>query len=285
MEKSELTKAMRWKIAEYMAEDRLDEINKTLEAVKVRNTFYTKYVKRLLDIMISLVACIITLPINLIIGIITFFDVGRPIFFAQERLGKDGKIFHIVKFRNMRNTRDERGELLPAAQRVTRFGKVMRKTSFDELLNFWSILKGDMSLIGPRPLVPEYYHRYNERHVNRMALRPGLECPPRTLTNHVWTWQEQFENDIWYVENVSFLTDCKMIYNLVRFALDRKSVNARAVAERGTFMGYDSDGKAINMDDVPQKYIDRVANEMNGTEEPILVQRKNNKSVSSIGDI
>lgn len=262
MEKSELTKAMRWKIAEYLAEDRLHEINKTLPAVQLKETFYTRYMKRLLDIIVSFTACIVTVPVNFVIGIITFFDVGQPVLFSQERLGKDGKIFKIVKFRNMRNTRDERGELLPPFQRVTKFGKFVRRTSLDELLNFWSVLKGDMSLIGPRPLVPEYYHRFNSRHMNRMAVRPGLECPPRTLSNHVWTWQEQFENDIWYVENVSFLTDCRMIYNLIRFALDRKSANARAVAARGTFMGYDLEGRAINMDEVPQEYIDRVEAEM-----------------------
>lgn len=274
MEKTELTKAMRWKIADYMAEDRLEEINKRLEPVNVKDTVYTKYVKRFLDIVFAFAACVVTFPVNFVIGIITFIDVGRPILFKQERLGKNGKVFQIIKFRNMRNTRDERGELLPPSQRVTKFGKIIRKTSMDELLNFWSILKGDMSLIGPRPLVPEYYHRYNDRHVKRLALRPGLECPPRSLSDHVWTWQEQFENDIWYVEHVSFMTDCKMIYNLVRFALDRKNTNARAVSSRGTFMGYDLDGRAINMDDVPQEYIDRVKAEMDGTEKPVLIWRK-----------
>ena len=277
MDRSELTKAMRWKLAGYLAEDRLHDINQNLEPVKVKDTVYTRYIKRLIDIVISLIICIITLPINLVIGIITFFDVGRPIFFKQDRVGRNGKIFHIIKFRNMRNTRDERGELLPPAQRVTKFGKFVRKTSLDELLNFWSILKGDMSLIGPRPLVPEYYHRYNDRHINRLAVRPGLECPPRELSDHVWTWHEQFENDVWYVENVSFRTDCKMVYNLLRFTLDRKSANARAVADRGTFMGYDLNGMAINLDDVPQEYIDRVAAEMDGTEEPVLIWREEKK--------
>lgn len=261
MDKSELSKAMRWKVADYLAEERLSDINRTLDPVKVRNSIYTRYIKRLFDIIISLVACIVTLPINLVIGIITFFDLGTPIFFRQERIGKDGKVFYIIKFRNMRNTKDEKGELLPPAQRVTKIGKFIRKMSLDELLNFWSILKGDMSLIGPRPLVPEYCSRYNARHIKRLAVRPGLECPPRSLSNHVRTWHEQFENDVWYVENVSFLTDCRMIYNLVRFALDRKSTNARAIASRGTFMGYDLDGRAINLDDVPQEYIDRVVYE------------------------
>lgn len=276
MDKSELSKAMRWKIADCLAMERLDRINKSLETVTVKDSIYTKYIKRILDIIISLIACIITFPINLIIGIITFFDVGNPIFFKQERLGKDGKVFKIIKFRNMKEITGENGELLPPVQRVTKFGKFVRKTSLDELLNFWSILKGDMSLIGPRPLVPEYYTRYNDRHVKRLVLRPGLECPPRSLTDHVWTWQEQFENDIWYVENVSFLTDCKMIYNLVRFALDKKSSNARAISARGSFMGYDFFGNAITMNDIPQEYIDKVVADMNSSEEPESIWRKAN---------
>ena len=239
MEKEELTKSMRWRIADYMAEERLEEINLELDDVKVRDTFYTRYIKRVFDIVISLIACIVTLPLNILLGIGTLIDVGFPLFFTPEK-------------------------------RVTKFGKFVRKTSLDELLNFWNILKGDMSLIGPRPLVPEYYHRYNKRHIMRLAVRPGLECPLLKTNGHVWTWDEQFENDVWYVENVSFLTDCRMLLGLVRFAMDRKSAKARAVSARGTFMGYDENGKAINMDDVPQVYIDKVASEMDGTEEFIL---------------
>ena len=186
----------------------------------------------------------------------TLKDVGRPILFEQERVGKDGRIFKLVKFRNMTNERDERGELLPPSQRVTRFGRLMRKTSLDELLNFLSVLKGDMSLIGPRPLVPEYTARYSKRHRMRLSVRPGLECPPRELSDHAWTWQEQFENDIWYVEHVSFRTDCKMMLNLVRFALDRKNSSARASAERGVFVGYDNLGNAISLEQLDQQYVD-----------------------------
>lgn len=193
----------------------------------------------------------------MLIGIGTYLDVGLPIFFRQERVGKNGRIFSIIKFRNMRDTVDERGELLPPMYRVTRFGHLIRKTSLDELLNFWNILKGDMSFIGPRPLVPEYTERYNVRHKQRLSVRPGLECPPRELTDHVWTWQEQFENDIWYVEHISFLTDCRQIIRLLQFAFNKKCADARAsVSIRGTFMGYSTDGKAINMEDVPQEYVD-----------------------------
>lgn len=186
----------------------------------------------------------------------TLKDVGRPILFEQKRVGKDGREFTLIKFRNMTNERDERGELLPPSQRVTKFGKLMRKTSLDELLNFWSVFKGDMSLIGPRPLVPEYTSRYSKRHKMRLAVRPGLECPPRELSDHAWTWQEQFENDIWYVEHVSFATDCRMFLNLVRFALDRKNSSVRAAANRGPFTGYDEAGNAISLNQLDQAYID-----------------------------
>lgn len=262
MLKSQLTKAMRWKIADQLAEDRLEIVNQLCPEVQVKNTFYTRYIKRIIDIIVSVLALTITLPINLIICIVTIFDVGKPIFFKQERIGKDGKLFQIVKFRNMRDTRDEHGDLLPPSERVTNFGRFVRKTSLDELLNFWSILKGDMSLIGPRPLLPEHYKRFSNRHRQRFSVRPGLECPPRQIGDHVWTWQEQFENDVWYVEHVSFITDCKMLVNLVRFALDKKSTNARANTTRGIFMGYDLNGTAITLDQVPQEYVDAVVEKM-----------------------
>lgn len=255
MEKSDLTKKMRWEIADRLAAERLEYVNSISKPVTPRNTFYTRFVKRLIDIAVSLIVLIITFPINLVIGIITVFDVGFPIFFKQERIGKDGKIFRIIKFRNMKNTKDEKGELLPASERVTKFGRFVRKTSLDELLNFWSILKGDMSLIGPRPLVPEYYHRYSDRHKMRLAVRPGLECPPVRPLNHAWTWEEQFENDVWYVENISIFTDCLMIYRLIQFAVNSKNANVRANADRGSFMGYDERGHAIGLRDIPQEYI------------------------------
>lgn len=255
MLKDDLTKAQRWELADYLAKTRLDEINKRVEEIEPASNIYSKYIKRLIDVIISLLVLIVTFPINITIFIITACTLGRPFFFRQERIGKDGKPFTIIKFRNMTNETDENGDLLPPEKRVTKCGKFLRKTSLDELLNFWSILKGNMSLIGPRPLVPEYTHRYNKRHKQRLAVRPGLECPPRELTDHVWTWQEQFENDVWYVENVSFLTDCKMVINLVRFALDKKSANARASAKRGTFFGYNTKGSAINLDGVPQEVV------------------------------
>lgn len=252
----ETTKDQRWHIADVLRAERLEKVNRLHQPVKAQNSFYIKYGKRILDIAVSLPACLVSLPINLMIGVITFFDVGRPLFFRQERTGKDGKPFTIVKFRNMKELFDEQGNQLPASQRVTKFGKFVRKTSLDELLNFWSVLKGDMSIIGPRPLVPEYEKRYSNRHWQRLRVRPGLECPPREKMDHYWSWEEQFENDIWYVENVSFLTDCKMVWNLIRFTLDRKSASSRASVKRIAFIGYSWDGRALDAAELSDEEID-----------------------------
>ena len=242
-------------IGQRLANDRLAQIDALQAPVVPASNFYSKYGKRFLDMLVSLIALIITLPINLVIAIVTFFDVGRPLFFKQKRIGRKGKPFTILKFRNMTNECSESGILLPPEQRVTKWGRVVRKTSLDELLNFWSIFKGDMSLIGPRPLPEVYLDRYSKRHRHRLDVRPGLECPPRDLSHGVWTWNDQLENDIWYVENVSFKVDCYMFINLVRFTFDRKSANARAVAKRGSFMGYDLDGCAINDAKIPEEYL------------------------------
>ncbi len=255
-----LTRGQRWKIAGLLAQDRLPVINAKLDDVVPSKTLYSRFGKRAIDIVISGAAIVVTLPINVMLGIGAFIDVGRPVLFRQVRSGRGGRPFTIIKFRSMNNATDARGELLPASQRLTKFGTFIRKTSLDELLNFVSIFKGDMSLIGPRPLPPEYDGRYTKRHRARLAVRPGLECPPRFF-DRLWTWQEQFENDVWYVENVSFRTDCLMVANLVRYALSPKSSAARASVSRGVFMGYDLNGVAITLEEVPQEYIDVVAEE------------------------
>lgn len=246
-------------MAGYIAEDNQAYANEISAPVKVKNTVYSKYVKRAIDIIVSGLALIITFPINLIMVIVTFFDVGKPILFHQKRIGKDCKEFEIIKFRNMTNDMDAEGNLLPPKDRVTKWGKFVRKTSLDELLNFWSIFKGDMSLIGPRPLVCNYLGRYSDRHKIRYAVRPGLECP--CITSTVPTgckWQDKFENDIWYVENISFLTDMKMVLALIQLVFDRKAAASRGIAKRGAFMGYDENGIAMNNSDIPEKYINRM---------------------------
>lgn len=245
-------------LADYLIQTRLDDVNLTYEEITYKESFYVKYMKRLFDICISLVALIVTLPINLVIGIVVLCVLGRPLFFVQERVGKDGKLFKIIKFRNMTNATDEKGNLLPPQQRLTKLGIFLRKTSLDELLNFWSILKGDMSLIGPRPLPPVYLPRFSKRHLMRTLVKPGLECPQWIRTNEPILWNDQFENDIWYVKNVSFAVDCKMLLKLFQYTFSKKNSEMRANCEKGSFIGYTLDGKAISSLDLPEDLIDEI---------------------------
>ena len=249
---------LRVRLAAVIAEDTLEEVDRLSPPVVPRRSFYTRYGKRILDIILSGCALLITAPINLLLALCTYLDVGSPILFRQERPGKDGKPFTIVKFRNMTNATDENGNLLPGNERVTKLGKFVRKTSLDELMNFWSVFKGDMSLIGPRPLAPGYDMRYSRRHSMRNAVRPGLECPILEKLDHKETWAEQFENDVFYVEHVSLGLDLKMILALVSMVFNRKSAAMRGSAVRGSFMGYYPNGGSINSRHVPARYVEQV---------------------------
>jgi lipopolysaccharide/colanic/teichoic acid biosynthesis glycosyltransferase len=202
-------------------------------AVGLRDTFYIRYVKRALDIVFSALALIVTLPVNLLLAICTYFDVGRPILFKQKRPGKDGRLITICKFRNMTNDVDENGVLLPARLRVTRFGRFVRGCSLDELLQFWNILIGEMSIIGPRPLPVRYMDHYSARQMLRFAVKPGLECPTLVPLDHARSWDEQLENDAWYAENVSFWLDVRLLFRLVQFTFDRKNARIRGAAMKG----------------------------------------------------
>lgn len=239
-------------IGQALIEERLDIVNEKVTPVIVKDTIYTRYIKRILDIVLSFILIIVTLPINIVIGTVTLFDVGSPIFFVQKRIGKNGKPFNIVKFRNIKEKPTD-FSLDDAV--VTPFGKFVRKTSLDELLNFYSVFVGDMSLIGPRPLFEHHYKQFNRRHICRMAVRPGIECPPRDLSLNMRTWQSQFENDVWYVENVSFATDFKLFINLIRFTFKRLLKYDSTTSAKGVFIGYDFDGNAISLSDLPDDYV------------------------------
>lgn len=261
-----LSDAQRATIAEHLARDNRAHASAVAPAVHPRDTIYTRYVKRLFDIIIAAFALVITSPINLVLAVATFFDVGRPLLFHQTRTGKDGKPFRITKFRNMTNETDTSGVLLPPKERITRWGRFVRKTSLDELLNFWSIFKGDMSLIGPRPLIEKYLPRYSDRHMMRHAVRPGLECPILDESiKELSGWNQRLENDVWYVEHVSFAVDVKMIAALVRMVFDRKQTKSRSLAQRGSFMGYNKDGRAIDQTEIPPEYLALVQQEGEGT--------------------
>ncbi|MDO4306308.1 MAG: sugar transferase [Eubacteriales bacterium] len=253
---TELSKSQKAEIASYIARDNLAIVNAKVKQVTVKDTFYTRYGKRAIDIVISLFALIVTLPINFFIAIITFFDVGSPIIFKQHRVGRNEKIFTIYKFRNMTNETDANGELLPPSERVTKWGNFVRKTSLDELLNFVSILNGSMSIIGPRPLLEYYAERLNVRHKKIYAVRPGLECPTLNKVDHTLSWQERLENYIWYVENCSFWIDVKLAFRIVQIAFDRKSTAQRADASHGGLLGYDLEGNVIYTKSVPDHFVE-----------------------------
>ena len=243
-------------IAEYIKRDNLVIVNEKVQKVHVRNSFYTKYGKRVFDFCIALIGFIIALPINMIIAAVTFFDVGRPILFKQSRIGKNEKRFIIYKFRNMTNAKDANGELLPPDMRVTKWGKFVRKTSLDELLNFVSVLNGSMSIIGPRPLLDYYAERLNVRHKSIYLVRPGLECPTPHKVDHTLSWQERLDNYVWYVENCSFLVDVKLCLRIVALVLNRKETKKRSEATHGGFMGYDKEGNVIYTKAVPDEYVE-----------------------------
>lgn len=206
------------------------------EIPKVRRTFYSVVIKRLLDIILSGLAIICLGWLFLIIYILELIFHGRPTLYKTKRPGKDGQIFGLYKFRSMTNERGEDGLLLSEDKRITKFGRFIRKTSIDELPELFNILKGDMSIIGPRPLLVEYLPLYSERHAMRHAVRPGLACvrimPSDSKT---WTWGEQFENDIWYIEHLSFFTDVKMIFAVMKETI--KGAEYRANDTRVPFTG------------------------------------------------
>lgn len=182
---------------------------------KPRKTFYTLIVKRFFDILFSIIGIIILIPLYLIFDLCVLIDVGRPIIFKQERIGKDCVPFVIYKYRNMNNKKDENGNLLPGNQRVTKFGKIFRATSLDEIPQLFNILKGNMSFIGPRPLPPEYLPLYSKEHLKRHSIKPGLECPQWKKLDHFRSWPEQFDNDVWYAEHCSFFVDVAMVFKLI----------------------------------------------------------------------
>ena len=186
---------------------------------------YAKYIKRLLDIVLSLIAIIVLSPVYLIVAIVVRIQMGSPVLFSQDRIGKDEKVFKLYKFRSMTNEKDENGKLLPEEKRLTKFGLTLRSTSLDELPELFSILKGDMSIVGPRPLPTYYGPYYYPEERKRHQVRGGL-IPPDGLSKQTTPeWEVQFKYDNYYVENVSFLLDCKVI--LVTFLILFKRVETQ----------------------------------------------------------
>ena len=182
------------------------------ELFQERHVIYAKFIKRLLDIIVSLTFIILFFWLYLILALVVRIRLGSPILFKQKRPGRDEKIFNMYKFRTMTDERDSDGNLLPDSDRLTTFGRFLRKTSLDELPEMFCILKGDMSFIGPRPLLVEYLPYYTEREKLRHTVRPGLTGLAQANGRNTVDWDRRFEYDVTYVENLSFLMDVRVIF-------------------------------------------------------------------------
>lgn len=192
---------------------------------------YRHFFKRFFDFILSLIAIIILSPVYIIVAILVRVKLGSPIIFTQERPGKDEKIFKMYKFRTMTDERDENGELLPDIQRLTRFGRFLRNSSLDELPELFNILKGDMSIVGPRPLLVKYLPLYNNFQKHRHDVRPGLTGLAQTNGRNETTWEKRFEYDVMYSKNVSFIGDLKIIINTIKIVLNHSGIDSNTTSQ------------------------------------------------------
>ena len=217
-----------------------------VRTIPAKKSFYITVIRRAVDIIGSLMGIILLSPIILIVAVATAIDVGFPIIFKQVRIGLGGKPFIIYKFRNLTFECDENGNLLPPTQRVTRFGKIVRKASLDELPQLYNILKGDMSFIGPRPLLPMYLLQYNDEQFKRHIVKPGFECPTYKKNDHVWTWEERFESDVWYAEHCSLKVDIHQFFRLIQMVFDSKNNETRSNVTMSAWKGKTSEDELIH---------------------------------------
>ena len=198
---------------------------------------YKNYIKRILDFILSLIALIVLSPVLLIVIILARIKIGKKIFFAQRRPGLNEKIFKLYKFKTMTDAKDENGELLPDDKRLTKFGKILRSTSLDELPELINILKGDMSIVGPRPLLEEYLPFYNEEQKHRHDVRPGLTGLAQVSGRNAISWEEKFKKDIEYIEKISFIEDLKIILLTVKKVFKREGISSETSATMEKFRG------------------------------------------------
>ena len=199
---------------------------------------YEKYIKRILDFILSLISIIILMPVMIVIYILVRIKLGKPVIFKQERPGRNEEIFTLYKFRTMTEEKDEKGNLLPDEQRLTKFGKMLRRTSLDELPELFNILKGDMSIVGPRPLAIIYLPYYNEKEKHRHDVKPGLTGLAQVNGRNNLIWEDRFKYDLKYVENVSFINDCKIILKTIMEIFKKEDVVTRGTGKNIDFNVY-----------------------------------------------
>ena len=206
-----------------------------------------RYIKRFFDIFSSLIAIIILSPVLIVTAILVRTKLGSPVLFKQERPGKDEKIFTLMKFRTMTDERDENGELLPDEFRLTKFGQFLRSTSIDELPELFNILKGDMSVIGPRPLLVRYLPRYNEHQHRRHEVRPGLSGWAQVNGRNTVSWEDKFNMDVEYVENYSMFMDIKILFMTIVNVLKHDGISSETSATMEEFMGLEAEKQEVNV--------------------------------------
>lgn len=196
--------------------------------------------KRILDITVSLVGLITLAPVLLIVAIFIYFQLGSPIVFEQDRVGERGKVFKLIKFRTMLNSHDADGNLLPVEERLTPFGNFIRSTSLDETLELFNVLKGDMSLVGPRPLLVEYVPLYSEEQFRRHDVKPGITGWAQVNGRNNISWNEKFKLDVWYVDHFSLMLDIKILFMTLFKVIKRSDINPEGSVAMSKFAGNES---------------------------------------------
>lgn len=198
---------------------------------------YAKFFKRPIDFVLSLCALVALSPVLLVLTVVGAFAMRGNPFFTQLRPGKDEKIFKLIKFRTMTNRKDKDGNLLPDEQRLTKYGRILRSTSLDELPELFNILKGDMSIVGPRPLLVKYLDRYNDEQKKRHDVRPGLTGYAQANGRNALTWEERFSMDVWYTENITFWGDIRILLDTVKVVLNRDGITSQSSDTMEEFLG------------------------------------------------
>lgn len=204
---------------------------------KHKKGFYEKYIKRPQDFCCALAAIIVLSPIMAVTAVLVRVKLGSPVIFKQERPGLHGKIFTLYKFRTMTDAKDKNGNLLPDDVRLTKFGKMLRSTSLDELPELINMLKGDMAVVGPRPLLVKYLPLYNEYQARRHEVRPGFTGYAQVNGRNAITWEEKFEKDVFYVDHITFLGDWKIIFQTLKTVIKREGISSGSSVTMEEFKG------------------------------------------------
>ncbi len=210
-------------------------------SVNSKKSFYEKYIKVPQDKVIALIALVFLSPIMAVVAFLVHLKLGSPVIFKQERAGKDGTPFYMYKFRSMTDETDENGNLLPDEQRLGSFGKILRSTSLDELPSLWNVVRGEVSLVGPRCLYVKYNERYNETQARRLEVRPGITGLAQVNGRNAISWERKFEYDVEYVDNITFIGDWKIMFQTVSKVLKRDGISSESSVTMEEFTGNESE--------------------------------------------